>query len=347
MADATIDVTPYDGSLLATELLSSQQTILLSDFDSAFAGTLTDNDGNLSDLDDGIATFNGDPVNYIGSGTVQPGVDVLGVVVPLGEIRPVVIFEAGGQLYFHFPDGPPNILGAVALVVNISPAGYSVFNPVCFTAGTMILTPSGERQVEEIEVGDLVTDMDGASHEVVWVGGRQRDLPIALCPKFARWLTVRIPAESLGPNLPARDLLVSQQHRVLIEGAKAELLYGEMRVLVPAIALVGDVVRIERSARRVSYHHLLCAQHVILVANGMPAESLLVVPQDDQDAAALAETLELIPETARAQRELTVNAAYPVIRTRLGSLLRPTARTGKPPEAHIIRSNLEPARADA
>lgn len=327
MPDATTEAWPYDGSLLATQLLSGQKTIILSDFDPATSGTLTDNDGFLSDSDDGIATFNGNPVNYIGSGTVQPGVDLAGIVIPLGQIRPAVVFEAGGQIYFYFPDGPPNLLGAVAMVVNISPVGYQVFDPICFTAGTMIRTPSGDRLIETIEAGDLVTDMDGVVHEVTWVGGRMRNLPIGLCPEFSRWLPVRIPAGALGPGRPERDFLVSQQHRILIEGAKAELLFGDLRVLVAAKALVGDVIRIECNLRQVTYHHILCAKHVVLLANGQPAESMLADVANASDVAALAETMELIPEVAFAKDAQRVAVAYPVVRQQLGRALRPSAPT--------------------
>ena len=86
MADATITATPYDGDLLTLQLLSPDVTHVLADFGTPTTQTLSDDDGWLSDADDGIATFGGDPIDYIGSGTATPGVDVGGFIVPLGTL---------------------------------------------------------------------------------------------------------------------------------------------------------------------------------------------------------------------------------------------------------------------
>jgi hypothetical protein len=324
LPEATIATTPYNGSLLGTQLLSAQRTLVLSAFGPGASGTLTDNDGLLGDSDDGVATYNGQPLNYIGSGTVQPGVNVLGVTVPLGASVPVVVFQAGGQTYFHYPSGPPNVLGAVALVVNISPAPYQVFTPVCFVKGTLIRTPQGDRRIEDLAAGDAVTDVDGHAHKVLWTGGRRMDLPIGLAPSFAKWLPVRIPAGAFGPGCPAHDLLVSQQHRLMLQGAGPELLFGQDRVLVPARALLGDRLRLQTSLRCVTYHHILCREHVVLLANGMPAESLLPAPLTEDSAGrnARAEAEALFPELA-GQTPLAAPCAYPVLRARDAVVLRP------------------------
>lgn len=51
-----------------------------------------------------------------------------------------------------------------------------------------------------------------------------------LCP-------IRIAAGALGFGLPVRDMVVSPQHRMLIEGPRAEMLFGEAEVLVAATHL--------------------------------------------------------------------------------------------------------------
>ena len=162
MPSSTIDAVAYDGSLLSLDLLSGSQTLVLSSFGSTTSGTFTNDNAVFDSNDDGVATFNGEPVTYIGSGTATPGVEVLGIVVPLGTSKDIVAFEAGGQIYFVYPDGPPNLLSAVAVVIDLSPAPYSDFTPVCFGAGTLILTPSGERAVETLQPGDFVLDIEGS-----------------------------------------------------------------------------------------------------------------------------------------------------------------------------------------
>lgn len=338
MPTASISVTPYNGSLLGGQLLSGPRTIILNAFGGSTAGTVTDNNGILSDADDGLSTFNGQPLNYIGSGTVQPGVNVLGAVIGLGPTKPVVVFEAGGKIYFHYPSGPPNILGAVALVVRVTPAPYQVFAPVCFVEGTMIRTPDGDLAVEALVAGDLVTDHEGRAHEVLWVAGRRMDLPVGLCPDFLRWLPVKIPKDAFGAGQPDRELRVSQQHRLLIEGVDPELLFGAPQVLAPARALLGDIVSLDRDVRSVTYYHILCREHVILLANGMPAESLFpgrvargrlgqpVPGGSPTDENSRDEAEALFHDLAGFDLPDDQESAFPILTMREAQLLRPRAR---------------------
>jgi hypothetical protein len=279
MHSQEITVVPYNGSLLAANLLSSQQTLVLNGFGGDQTGALQDNDGTLSNLDDGVSTFNGQPVNYIGSGTVTPGVNVLGLTVPLGASVPVVVFEAGGQIYFHYPEGEPNLLGAVAVVIDINADGYDVFTPICFAAGTQILTDIGERPIEEIRAGDVVVDWFGQAHGVLWSGARTLSMPRNV--DFDKWFPVRIRKNALTAGVPHQDTWVSQQHRLYLSGLEARLITGEEDCLASAKSLLNDAtITLDRTIAEVSYHQLLCSRHVVLVANGMPAESLFL-PQDD------------------------------------------------------------------
>lgn len=321
MPASEISAHAYLGSLLATQLLSSQTTILLNGIGPAESGTLTDNDGLLQTSDDGTATFNGDPITYIGSGTAQPGVDVLGLVVPLGTAVPLVAFEAGGTVYFVFPEDEPNLLGAVALVINLTTDPYQVFTPICFCAGTMIATPDGDRPIETLTAGDRVLDVDGTAHPILWIGARHMTLPIGLSASFAKWFPVRIPANAFGPGVPFRDLQVSQQHRLSMQTPRTELYFGSSPVLVPAKALVGDALRLETGIREVIYYHILCARHVMIMANGMPAESLFLgdLASHANTDPHIKEALEAFPELYRIKRKMVT--AHPVLRAKEARVL--------------------------
>ena len=84
----------------------------------------------------------------------------------------------------------------------------------CFAGGTMIATPDGERAVQSLEIGDLVTTADGASVAVKWVG--YQSLPFAsMMPEHLE--PVRIRAGALGGGLPKRDLIVSSDHGMMID----------------------------------------------------------------------------------------------------------------------------------
>jgi Ca2+-binding RTX toxin-like protein len=133
----------------------------------------------------------------------------------------------------------------------------------CFAAGTRILTPSGERPVEALRAGDLVVTAAGRIAPVRWVGHRAVQLRRHPRPRAAA--PVRIAAGALGPGTPLRDLRVSPDHALLLDG-----------VLVPALALVdGAAVVQEAWCAAVTYFHVELDRHDVLVAEGAAAESYL------------------------------------------------------------------------
>ena len=129
MPTQDITVREYVGSLANANLLTDDPTLLLTAFSGEMEGTLADNDGTLGS-DDTQSTFEGDDITYVGSGTAQPGVEALGVIVPLGTPVPVIVFEANGATYFHYPEGEPFVTGIVALILDIEDTPGEVFpNP--------------------------------------------------------------------------------------------------------------------------------------------------------------------------------------------------------------------------
>jgi len=169
-----------------------------------------------------------------------------------------------GQQYQIIEEGPSN---------DPSVAYSSLY--VCFTPGTMIATPSGERAIETLEKGDLVRTIDGAFVPVRWIGGRELRLDDLMAHPENR--PIRIDTGALGPDLPAKPLEVSPQHRIMLRSKIAERMFGEAEVLVPAHYFIGlpGVDRV-RGIQPTKYIHLLVEGHQVVVANGTPAESLYV-----------------------------------------------------------------------
>lgn len=159
---------------------------------------------------------------------------------------------------------------------------------VCFAKGTLIETPHGPTYIEALREGDLVTTLDHGAQPIRWIGTQRVAGQGPNAP-------VHIKAGALG-NL--RDLVVSQNHRVLVHGAKAELLFGVDEVLVAAKHLVNDdTIRIVPRPE-IDYVHFLFDRHQIVFAEGCPAESLYpgaqtldVVAEDSRD-----EIISLFPE---------------------------------------------------
>ena len=169
---------------------------------------------------------------------------------------------------------PPNTYVAT---ISFKPTIFDL--PIsCFTSGTLIRTAMGECAVEDIRVGDLVMTRDNGMQPVRWTGARHVTAPeIAANPTLA---PVRIAAAALGPNLPARDLLVSQQHRILVRSAIAARMFGAQELLIAAKHLTEvEGIDILPDAPGVTYVHLMFEAHEIVVSNGAETESLYPGPQ--------------------------------------------------------------------
>ncbi len=139
-------------------------------------------------------------------------------------------------------------------------------SPVCFAQGTRILTETGEVAVEDLRPGDRVMTVAGGRRaiEVVrWMGERRIDL--AAHPKASAAAPIRICRGAVAADVPHRDLLVSPDHAVLLDG-----------VLICARQLVnGMTIRQEAGLASVGYFHVELDRHAILLAEGMEAESYL------------------------------------------------------------------------
>ena len=142
---------------------------------------------------------------------------------------------------------------------NTNPTAYS---PPCFAAGTMIATPDGDVAVEAIKVGDLVTTLSGAARPVIWTGARHVDIARHPRPETVR--PVRIAAGAFDDNVPARDLLLSPDHSVHVDG-----------VLIPVKYLVNNTTVTLLEPSSITYHHIELDEHDVVLANGLPAETYL------------------------------------------------------------------------
>ncbi len=179
----------------------------------------------------------------------------------------------------------------------------------CFTPGTLILTPRGERLIETLMPGDLVITRDRGPQPIRWIGRKTVCGTGHLAP-------VRIAAPGHRP------LLVSPQHRVLRSGYQAELLFGASELLVAAKHLIdGQTVREVRCAR-VTYIHLMFDRHEVIISNGLPTESFFAgdVGLDAIAAAAREELFGIFPDL-RTYRSVHAKTARPCLKPHEAGLL--------------------------
>mmetsp|Transcript_29140 Transcript_29140/g.56163 ORF Transcript_29140/g.56163 Transcript_29140/m.56163 type:complete len:355 (-) Transcript_29140:2556-3620(-) len=164
---------------------------------------------------------------------------------------------------------------------------------ICFTPGTLIDTPDGPKRIEDLAEGDKVQTKDNGAQDILWVGARR--MTGARLFALPRLRPVRIASGALGVDRPDMELLVSPEHRMLIQGDVARDLFNTPEVLVAAKDLInGTTITVDLKVREVTYIHLLLPRHEILRANGVESESFhpanaALSTLDDRDRARLLE----------------------------------------------------------
>jgi autotransporter passenger strand-loop-strand repeat protein len=133
----------------------------------------------------------------------------------------------------------------------------------CYCRGTRIRTPGGEVAVEALKIGDRIVTADGNILPIKWIGRRNyRDWSAV---GNADVQPICFKAGSIADHVPVRDLYVSPEHAMALDG-----------MLVPACHLVNDVsiVKVE-GMEEIEYFHLEFDRHVVIFAEGAAAESFV------------------------------------------------------------------------
>ncbi|MFN3646415.1 MAG: Hint domain-containing protein [Gemmobacter sp.] len=311
------------------ELGSGNDTVTVADSSQPI---FVDGNGGIDRL-----TVNGGPVgrnlfvlNDNAAGTFTPGNGA--PAIDFGPSLPMKL----SNILAAYKTGTFVINGTTPLSGQIGQVVFEDFESlnlqmICFVRGARIRTPGGERAIEDLRAGDLVDTLDRGPQPIRWVGSSRRAARGDLAPVLIR-------AGALGN---ARDLRVSPQHRMLVEGWPANLLFGEEAVLVPAKALVNgrEVVRDEGGV--VEYFHMLFDRHEIVWAEGCASESFHPGEQgwNALDAATRAEVLALFPVLAGGDFAAWGPAARPSVRAfegrALARMLWPAVqrRAGRKPAA--------------
>ena len=145
----------------------------------------------------------------------------------------------------------------------IAAEALSVLGIACFVHGTRVAVPGGERAVEQLVVGELVVTASGLVRPIRWIGRRSyAGRFLAANPAVQ---PIRLRAGCLGAGLPVRDLLVSPEHAMFVDG-----------VLIPAGLLVDGVAILrERALAEVHYVHIELETHDLVLAEGAASETYL------------------------------------------------------------------------
>ena len=261
----------------AVDLIVSSGGFDLTDTNGSVSGTTVWN-GGFEFVDNAgqatSTTVNSGGLQVVSSGgtatdtvvNVGGGIDAAALAYAAGATAGVngsdlLTISAGGQTYTQQLAG--SYAGAVWAATSGTYGGTQVTlasTALCFLAGTRIATPDGEKPVEAMSVGDLVSTAGGGVRPVTWIGtGRVLAAPgrrDAATPAIVR-------KGALSGNVPYGDLRVTKGHSLLLDG-----------VLIPVEFLVNHrSIYWDDRARAVSLYHVELDAHDVLLANGAPAES--------------------------------------------------------------------------
>ncbi|WP_170314047.1 Hint domain-containing protein, partial [Commensalibacter intestini] len=140
---------------------------------------------------------------------------------------------------------------------------------VCFLSGTLIKMAKGVCAVEDLQVGDMVLTYDPQSKakvkkKITWVGKQTAHVNAKL-PDDQAGYPVRILKDAFKKNVPNKDLLITSEHCLFIDGH-----------FVPARMLVnGRSIFYDYSITSYDYYHVETEDHSVIWADGMLTESYL------------------------------------------------------------------------
>ena len=233
-------------------------------FEMSHGDTALGGDGDdvfrVSDLGEGVSDI------YITGGE---GDETIGDIIDLGDLA-----DPGTLILTNTNDDAGGYSGTIQLfdgtVVHFSEIediqdenGTSIM-AVCFTPGTRILTETGERPIETLRAGDRVVTRDEGLQPIRWIGASTSDgtgdfAPILLAPNALE-----------GAK---RQLLVSPQHRFVMDDWRNELLFADSEVMVSAKHLLNGHSVLRAPCPRITYIHMMFDRHQVIFAEGTATES--------------------------------------------------------------------------
>ena len=251
-------------------------------------------------------------------------------------------FETTDYTYnSKFEDGSLKFIGVQAQHFTYDNTGV-----VCFGKGTAIRTPRGDVLVEDLRVGDLVTTMDNGPQKIRWINTRSYDAE--QMQKGSHLHPVLIKRGTFGAE---RDLLVSQQHGVLVGQS------GDSFARAKHLADAAKGVRIAKGKKTVTYVHLMFDDHQVIFAENVPSESFYPGPMaltqmSKPHRAAFSKVLPALG-TGRVSREEVAKVYGPTARVFLKKkqVLNqhglPARGKGKAPSRLILQASADLARQQA
>ena len=195
------------------------------------------------------AKFYGD----IGGFAVGDTIDVTNLAPPGSSY-----FDPNNTFTLSTPEGALTFTGSTdeTFLFDTDGSGGTYVTIACFRRGTRILTERGEVAIESLRIGDQVTTLPGAARPIRWIGRRSYSGDVVWGDRAL--LPILIRQGAIAKNVPTRDLWVSPEHAMYIDG-----------ILIPAALLVNG--RVDRAGGVGGGADLLPSgvrEHEVIMAEG-------------------------------------------------------------------------------
>jgi hypothetical protein len=178
---------------------------------------------------------------------------------------------AGEQINSNAPNGTAFSRNVDGDFVERAPTPDTPGVP-CFVKGTLIETDRGVVAVEHLAPGAKVATRDRGWQPILAI--RAVHVSAAMLRADPDLQPVILPPGTQGAKTA---LSVSPSHRIMLQGAQSQLLFGSPEVLVAAHHLVGaGAIRARTTGQPVVYYHLLLERHEILQVHGIWTETLFI-----------------------------------------------------------------------
>lgn len=271
---AVVSGVTISGSIATVSVMGGgtlEKSLLLNGYVSAMSGaTLSANvlNSNVVYLSSGATSIND---TYINSGTGADGYSDAYVYSGASIVSPYIGSANAGSFVVRVSSGasitdPTLVTSGGQLLVSGGTVTTTDPDP-CFLAGTVIETAKGGINVEDIRIGDeILTLVNGVkeTRAVIWAGKAEAMIRPDL-PNDLSGYPVRIVKDALGENLPFKDMLITSEHCLYLEGA-----FVPVRMLINGITVFYDT-----TIRQYEYFHIETERHSIISADGVWSESYL------------------------------------------------------------------------
>lgn len=292
------------GAVLDHETIGSGVTLTVSSGGQIGPSGVTISSGGTAILDGtstgGTVTLADSGAHLVISGMTMPANTISGfgdgtqidlASIPADSITSVT--TSGNILSVHTTDKTYSL--TVANVGNfgtrlVSDGHGGTYYEACYCADTLILTDKGERPVQDLQPGDHViafTDHGKETREIVWAGHKQAQVRAHL-PLTEAGYPVRIVQNALQEGVPHKDMLITPEHCLFMEGA-----FIPVRMLVNGRSIFFDT-----SVTDYTYYHIETDRHSVIQADGALSESFLNTGNKAQFAG-LTGCVRVLYETAR------------------------------------------------